>query len=105
MDQKIISRWKDSDLLVRFLLLVPASIVLFIVASILHNLIYAAGLAFFGDGFWEAFGGDEVVFFFLAVFGAPILFLVGLSGSIYLGMKKLLSGKGAKADRKEMKNN
>ncbi len=51
----------------------------------LHNLIYALCIMWFGRNFWGK-GGDEAVFFILAVFVMPALFVVGSLGSIVLLM-------------------
>ena len=75
----------------KFLLLIPFSVILFIVSSILHNLVYALIIVLFGEGVWESYlGGDEVLFFVIAVVVSPILFLIGVAGSIYWAIRKLL---------------
>ena len=91
MSKALLSRWKASEPLVRFLLLIPASIALAIISSLLHNLIYALFILILGDGFWESSGiGEEPVFFLIAVIVAPVLFLIGVIGSAYHIVKKLL---------------
>ncbi len=59
------------------------------ICAILHNLVHGLFIAWFGEGFWERYvgGGDEPVFFILAVFVCPALFLVAAVGSIALLMK------------------
>jgi multisubunit Na+/H+ antiporter MnhB subunit len=52
------------------------------ICVLLHNLIYALFILWFGEGFWERNGTDEVVFFILATVVCPALFLVGTLGSI-----------------------
>jgi hypothetical protein len=37
----------------------------------MHNLIYGLGIYLFGQNFWGE-GGDEPVFFILAVIGVPL---------------------------------
>jgi len=71
----------------KFLLLTGASAVGFLVFVFLHNAIYALFIYFFGAEFWN--GGDEPVFFIMAIFVCPLGFLVGAVGSIILAIKKL----------------
>jgi len=72
-----------------FLLLTGISPLVMIVSIILHNLVFALFIIFFGENFWERIGiGDEPLFFLLAVVVCPIAFLVGLVGSIVLLIKK-----------------
>ncbi len=73
----------------KFLLLTGASAVGFPVFAVLHNLVYALFIYFFGQDFWERIGlGDEPFFFIMAVIVCPIGFLVGMIGSIILFVKK-----------------
>ena len=69
-----------------FLLLTGASAVGFLLFIILHNAIYGLFIYFFGAEFWN--GGDEPVFFIMAIFVCPIGFLVGAVGSIVLALKR-----------------
>jgi hypothetical protein len=69
-----------------FLLLTGASAVGMPVSIILHNLIYALLILWFGEDFWGA-GGDEPVFFILAIIVCPIAFLVGIVGTIVLNIR------------------
>ena len=71
----------------KFLLLTGASAVGFLVFVFLHNAIYALFIHFFGAEFWN--GGDEPVFFIMAIFVCPLGFLVGAVGSIILAIKKV----------------
>jgi hypothetical protein len=71
-----------------FLLLTGASAVGLPVFAVLHNLVYALFIYFFGEGFWGGIG-DEPVFFILAVIVSPIAFLVGAIGSIVLKFWKV----------------
>ena len=59
------------------------------ICAILHNLVYGLLIAWFGKGFWERHvpGGDEPVFFVLALLVCPALFLLGTVGSIVLLIK------------------
>ena len=70
----------------KFLLITGASAVGLPVFAVLHNLVYALLILWFGEDFWGA-SGDEPVFFILAVIVCPIGFLVGAVGSIVLNIK------------------
>jgi hypothetical protein len=70
-----------------FFLLTGASAVAMPVCAILHNLVYALFIWWFGEGFWERRGADEGVFFILAVVVCPVLFLIGALGSIVLSIR------------------
>jgi len=72
----------------RFLILTGASSAGFFVSVLLHNLVYGLFIALFGANFWNKIGGDEPVFFFIALFVCPILFLVGAIGSIVLFIRE-----------------
>jgi hypothetical protein len=72
-----------------FFLLTGASAVGLPLFAVLHNAVYALFIYFFGEGFWSGIGGDEPVFFMLAVFVSPIAFLVGAIGSIVLKFWKV----------------
>jgi hypothetical protein len=77
---------KVTGLLKAFLLLTGASAVGLPVFSVLHNLVYALFIRFFGADFWGEIG-DEPVFFILAVIVCPIGYLVGAVGSIVIAIK------------------
>jgi hypothetical protein len=81
------ARAKLSKMLKAFLLLTGASAVGLPVFAVLHNLVYALFVYFFGQGFWGGIG-DEPIFFILAVIVSPIAFLVGAIGSIVLGARE-----------------
>jgi len=71
-------RQKIKGPLKKFLLLTGISTVGFLISAVLHNLIYAMFKGYFD----KTAGGDEVVFFALAVFVCPIAFCIGAIGSI-----------------------
>jgi len=70
-----------------FLLLTGASATGVLVFAVLHNLVYALLINFFGFGA----DFDEPVFFIMATMICPLAFLVGVVGSVVLGFKKSLS--------------
>jgi len=72
-----------------FFILVGASATGIPICVILHNLVYGLFIAWFGKSFWERHvpGGDEPVFFILALLVCPALFLIGTVGSIVLLIK------------------
>jgi len=78
---------KVGGILKKFLLLTGASAAGFFVFVFLHNAIYGLFIHFFGADFWN--GGDEPVFFIMAIVVCPLGFLVGAVGSIVLAIKKL----------------
>ena len=92
-------REKVSGTLKKFFLLTGASSVGFLVFVLLHNAVYALFIHFFGEGFWDRIGGDEPVFFIMAIFVCPLGFLVGAIGSIWLWSvlepKDAMNAKGA----------
>ena len=55
-------------------------------SALLHNLVYALCILFFGDRFW-ADGSDEPFFFLLAIVVGPALFVIGAVGSAILLIK------------------
>jgi hypothetical protein len=71
----------------KFFILTGASAAGILVSIALHNLVYGLFEHFAGADFWN--GGDEFFFFTLAVIVCPLGFLVGLVGTIVLGVKKL----------------
>ena len=77
---------KVAGILRKFLLLTGASAVGLPVFAVLHNLVYALLILWFGEDFWGA-SGDEPVFFILATIVCPIGFLVGAVGTIVLAVK------------------
>ena len=70
-----------------FLLLTGGSAVGFFVAVLLHNFIYGLFIYLFGADFWGV-GGDEPLFFIIAVFVCPLAFLVGIVGTIVSFFRK-----------------
>ena len=70
-----------------FFILTGASAAGIVVASVLHNLVYALFMQIFGEGFWAGIG-DEPVFFIISIVVCPIALLVGMIGSIVLIAKK-----------------
>lgn len=72
-----------------FFILTGASAAGMPIFAVLHNLVYGLLIALFGEGFWErqGSGGDEPVFFILAILVCPALFLIGTVGSIVLFVK------------------
>jgi len=79
---------KVGGTLKKFFLLTGASSAGFFVSILLHNLVYGLFIHFFGEGFWDRIGGDEPVFFIMAIIVCPLGFLVGAVGSIVLAIKK-----------------
>lgn len=73
---------KESRIRKFFFILTGASALGIPVFGILHNLVYFLCIKF-GWVYWEE-GGDEPVFFILALFVCPALFLVGAFGSIVI---------------------
>jgi len=57
-----------------------------LISVLLHNLIYGLMIYVFGQDFWK--GGDEAFFFTIALFVCPVVFLVGVIGSIIMFKKK-----------------
>ena len=82
---------KVGGMLKKFLILTGASSAGFVISFLLHNAVYGLFIHFFGAEFWN--GGDEPVFFIMAIFVCPIGFLVGAVGSIVLATKKLRTAK------------
>lgn len=83
------ARLKGPRIQKTFFILTGASAAGIPIFAVLHNLVYALLIALFGEGFWErnGSGGDEPVFFILAVLVCPALFLIGTVGSIVLLVK------------------
>ena len=81
-------RGKVGGLIKKFLILTGASSAGILISVLLHNALYGLFISWFGADFWERTGvGDEPVFFFIALLVCPIGFLVGIVGSIILGMR------------------
>jgi hypothetical protein len=80
-------RGSASGGLKKFFLLTGASATGILVSIVLHNLIYGLFEYFGGADFWN--GGDEFFFFTLAVIVCPLGFLVGVVGTIVLGVRRL----------------
>ena len=74
-----------------FFLLAGASAAAMPLCALLHNVVYALFLLWFGEGFWERHGADEPVFFILAIIVFPVLFFVGAVGSLAFLTKASLS--------------
>ena len=66
-----------------FLILTGIAPILALVGVLLHNLVYGLMIYLFGQSVWGK-AGDEAFFFILALFVCPILFLVGIIGSIIM---------------------
>jgi len=59
------------------------------ISVIFHNFAYGLGIVLFGTDFWERLGfGDEPLFFILALLVFPLLFLIGMVGSIIILFRK-----------------
>ena len=80
---------KVGETLRKFFLLTGASSTGVFVSILLHNLVYGLFIYFFGEGFWDRIGGDEPFFFIMALIVCPLGFLVGVVGSIVLGIRNL----------------
>ncbi len=63
----------------KFQLLSVASAIGILVFSILHNVVYALGIVWFGDDFWAA--GDESVLIIIALYVCPLGLLVAVIGN------------------------
>jgi len=66
-DKYLLLDWK------RLLIFVGA----WFLAVILHNVIYALGIYFFGENFWGV-GGDEPLFFIIAIIIIPVYFIISV---------------------------
>ncbi|UCD00235.1 MAG: hypothetical protein JSW66_10200 [Phycisphaerales bacterium] len=74
----------------KYLIITAASVVGFIVCAILHNVVYGLFIYWFGPDFWERIGiPDEPFFFLLAVIICPVLFLIGLVGSLVFAISEI----------------
>ena len=84
--------WKLQGKLKKFVILTGSSLLGFLVAVLLHGVIYSLFIIWFGADFWARIGlGDEPLFFIIAIFVCPLGFLVGAIGSIILVIRKRLS--------------
>ncbi len=63
----------------KFQLLSVASAIGILIFSILHNVVYALGIVWFGDGFWAA--GDESILIIIALYVCPLGLLIALIGN------------------------
>lgn len=75
-------RLKEAAMRKIFFLLAGTSAAAIPICVLLHNLVYALFILWFGEGYWEKQGTDEVLFFILATVVCPSLFLVGTVGSM-----------------------
>lgn len=74
-----------------FLLLTGASAAGFFVSVLLHNFLYGLFIVLFGEGFWKNIGfPDEPIFFIIALLVCPAGFLLGITGSAVILIKKEL---------------
>jgi hypothetical protein len=71
-----------------YLLLTGSSLAAMPLFIVLHNLVYALFITWFGTDFWGSNGaGDEPVFFILAIIICPLGFLVGAAGTVITALK------------------
>ncbi len=76
----------------KYLILTAASIAGFVICVILHNVTYGLLIYLFGENFWDKIGiSDEPFFFLLAIVVCPVLFLIGVVGSIVLIIKQIVN--------------
>ena len=75
----VLIQWKIKTKLNKFQLLAVASAIGFPVFAILHNVVYALGIVWFGDDCWGS-NGDEPVLFIVALFVCPLGLLVAVIG-------------------------
>jgi hypothetical protein len=81
-------RSRIQRLLRAFLILTGASAFGLITSLVLHNVVYGLFMQWFGADFWNSIGGDEPVFFVLAVLICPVGYLVGIIGSLIVVLKE-----------------
>jgi len=73
----------------KFLILTGTGSVGFFVSVILHNLIYGLFIYLFGSDFWQRVGlSDEPFFFFVAILVCPLVFLIGVLGTVVILIKR-----------------
>ena len=75
------SRWRKT-----LFLLAGGSAAGIPVSAVMHNLVYGLFIRWFGRGVWGP-NGDEPVFFILAIFVFPALFVVSSAASVILIFK------------------
>jgi hypothetical protein len=63
----------------KFQLLGVGSAIGFLVFAILHNVVYALGIVWFGDDFWAA--GDESVLIIIAIYVCPLGLIAAVIGN------------------------
>ena len=61
-------------------------VIAWIVAIVLHNLVYALFIILFGENFW--IGGDEPFFFILAIIVIPAYFVICVVYSLIKRFKR-----------------
>ena len=67
-----------------FLIMTGSAGAAFLLSVVLHNVIYGLLIMWFGENFWGTNGGDEAFFFIIAILVCPLVFLVGMIGSIVM---------------------
>jgi hypothetical protein len=80
-------RLKEARIKKIFFLMAGAAAAGMPICALLHNVVYALFMWWFGEGFWERHGSDEPVFFILAIVVCPALFVIGAAGSIVFLVK------------------
>ena len=88
----ITAKLKEPRIRKLFFIVTGASAALIPICAILHNLVYGLCMMWFGGDFWGT-GGDEAVFFILAIIVCPALFVLGAIGSIVLLVSAMLRRK------------
>ncbi len=83
---------KIKGILKKYLLITGFSSSGILVGIILHNFFYRILIYLFGKNFWIHLGlKDEPIFFILGLFVCPLIFIIGITGSIIqLKKQKLL---------------
>jgi len=61
------------------------------ISAILHNLVYGLFIAWFGEGIWGS-GGDEPVFFLVAILVFPVLFVASAAAAAVLLLRERIAG-------------
>lgn len=85
------AKLKEPGIRKRFFMATGISAALIPICAILHNVVYGLCMMWFGRDFWK--GGDEAVFFILAIFVFPAMFVLGTTGSIVLLVSATLGKK------------
>jgi hypothetical protein len=88
----ITAKLKEPRIRKLFFIITGASAALIPICAILHNLVYGLCMMWLGKDFWGA-GGDEAVFFILAIIVCPALFVLGAIGSIVFLVSAMLRKK------------